>query len=419
MKRPDREELARIPIPRRGGGVASDDAASWEDVAFDRFPQIREVRAPFALGNARIVRAMAERFIPDLSAGAQVLEIAAGDGQLREWLPARALPGLVQTDASETALRYLRLRYPEAQVLWANIYKLPFDDASQDLLLGLNAFDVFQRAAAARDEILRVAKPGARLLFFGDMGVNTDNLFRELHQQGYVPLPNFVGAREIRETLAPGEALPVEAPTDRYDFLLTEQAELKRMLLATKERARRSGDKADESAAGLLELYCKMFDRNTFHERNAATWYMDLSRNQIAFRAYRLAIARHFLDDRNKRNLAKLVRPLSSADHFKKKLDRLFGESCDILASSLVAARVRGPRPKMVDPAAGFGNYRYGWIFTLAAPPDAPFGTPLAEAAGPAAVALAEAAFPEATDVPDAITLESDVLVFVAQKRGT
>lgn len=151
-------------------------------------------RSPFHRDPERLKRLL------DLAAvapGEEVLDVACGPG-----IVARALR---DRGASVTAIDLTPAMLREAaasgaRLLRADALRLPFRDASFDLVLCRNSFHHFPDAAAALGEMARVLRPGGRLAY-EDMAASEDLRERDL-QETIERLRDRAHAR----TLPPSEA---------------------------------------------------------------------------------------------------------------------------------------------------------------------------------------------------------------------
>jgi SAM-dependent methyltransferase len=153
-------------------------------------------RGPYADLVAAIVAETLERFPP--LEGKSVVEIGAGTGQLRAWLPAAVRARTIHTDPSGRALSLLRKADPEAQTRVAPAQRLPFDHGACGGVIGLCVFDAVVQALAgqttpALQEIARVLGPGGRFVHFMDMATLLEGPFEKLAASGLVPIPNVFG----------------------------------------------------------------------------------------------------------------------------------------------------------------------------------------------------------------------------------
>jgi SAM-dependent methyltransferase len=181
---------------RAGAAVAAPEAA--DAALIGALELLARRRAPYADLLAAIVADSLRRFPPDLDPqrpGA-ILEIGAGTGQLRTWLPPAIAARTLATDPSARALALLRRRAPAARALTARAENLPVAAGALGGVLGLCVFDAIHAAgsdAAAVAEIARVLAPGGRFIHVLDMATLLDAPFAKLAAGGLVPIPNVFG----------------------------------------------------------------------------------------------------------------------------------------------------------------------------------------------------------------------------------
>ena len=132
-----------------------------------------------------------DRFPP--VAGKPIVEIGAGTGQLRAWMPPAWRERSIHTDPSESALRLLRDRAPDAKTRVASAHHLPFDDGAVGAVVGLCVFDALPDETAAVAEIGRVLAPGGCFVHLMDMATLLEAPFAKLAASGLVPIPNVFG----------------------------------------------------------------------------------------------------------------------------------------------------------------------------------------------------------------------------------
>jgi SAM-dependent methyltransferase len=189
--------MARTKAKRdqgRGKGerlLVSKKRAAQDAELLNALDLLEERRAPYGELLQGIVIDTLEQFPP--APGGPIVEIGAGAGQLGEWLPPVLSARTVHTDPSERALRKLIQRAPNAKTNVASAERLPFDDGSVALVLGLCVFDAVGDEAAAVREIARVLCRGGRFVHFLDMATLLEGPFLQLAKTGFVPLPNVFG----------------------------------------------------------------------------------------------------------------------------------------------------------------------------------------------------------------------------------
>jgi SAM-dependent methyltransferase len=148
-------------------------------------------RAPYAEALAAIAGDVLARF-PPLD-GRPLLEIGAGNGQLRAWLPAPLRARVVHSEPSAAAARALHRRAGGAAVIRAAAEALPVSSGACGAALGLCVFDAVADAAAAAAELARAVAPGGRFIHLIDMATLLEQPFAKLATSGLVPIPNVFG----------------------------------------------------------------------------------------------------------------------------------------------------------------------------------------------------------------------------------
>lgn len=205
----------------------------WSDPAL--LDHLARVRAPWDRLTRRIVAAALARFLPVSPPGAArlwqqpsaapgdwngpVVEIGAGGGQLREWLPPEVAAVTTHTEPSEPFLRALRRRFPEAATSPAEATALPFEPGTVRAVLGLCVLDTLADLPSVRDELRRVLRPGGVVLHFLDLATSPDSLFPELIAGGELPLTNFARDPALRDVLSDAQKA-VLPPADDFDEVL-------------------------------------------------------------------------------------------------------------------------------------------------------------------------------------------------------
>jgi SAM-dependent methyltransferase len=214
----------------------SDKRAPPEQAVFDKLVEVRRERAPYRELTRRVVESTLERF-PPLGDG-PILEIGAGDGQLRELLPEHLRARLVHTEPTVRGVAELRRRFPDARIEKASVSSLPFADGEIAMVIGLCVLDIVDDLAAAARELARVLAPGAPVIHFLDQSPFLKTVFERLLPLGLVPLPNLfedpsathwpqdllmvesAQLAQIAAVLAENEH-PVAAPLEHYRLALS------------------------------------------------------------------------------------------------------------------------------------------------------------------------------------------------------
>jgi SAM-dependent methyltransferase len=119
-------------------------------------------------GRAKTTRVETEILLRAMSRvdPARVLEVGSGGGRLTPLLRARAAE-FVATDVTRSFVARLDPRWvrpPEAFRAAANVYRLPFADASFTCVVMVRVFNFLADPASALEEISRVLRPGGHLI---------------------------------------------------------------------------------------------------------------------------------------------------------------------------------------------------------------------------------------------------------------
>jgi len=133
---------------------------------------LRQRRAPYSDLLTGIVAETLEGFPP--LPGRPIVEIGAGAGQLRDWLPLPLRIRTLHTDPSLAALRTLVARALDARAAVARAEHLPVDAGACGAVLALCVFDALaeRRQADAVNELARVLGPGGRFVTGQTVHVN-------------------------------------------------------------------------------------------------------------------------------------------------------------------------------------------------------------------------------------------------------
>ena len=223
--------------------------ARWHDPAL--IDHLARVRAPWTALTRSIVQAALTRFLPNPPA--PLIEVGAGGGQLREWLPPHLLADIVHTEPSEPFVRALRERHPDANVVQADASALPFESGSVAAVLALCVFDTLPNLATVRDELHRVLRPGGKVLHVIDLATSPDCLFPGLIAGGELPLTNFARDRALLDVLTDAQKALLP-PADEFDEVLAVPWESFRSLVGTLEAMRHPIAAALGPYGGLLAL---------------------------------------------------------------------------------------------------------------------------------------------------------------------
>ena len=151
--------------------------------------EVRRHREPYAKLGRRLLADVLTRFVPD--GDDPVVEIGAGDGQFRDWLPERLLPRMTHTEPLAIAAREARKRHPQARFVRRLAERLPFRDYGEvGCVIGSCVLDVVDDGALVAHELARVLRPGGTFIHWLDMSTRLNDAFEILSRADLVPLPN-------------------------------------------------------------------------------------------------------------------------------------------------------------------------------------------------------------------------------------
>lgn len=103
-------------------------------------------------------------------APARVLECGSGSGEVSAWMAANGYE-VVLLDAAPSALAFAEKRFQrdelQGEFILGNVYNLPFEDASFDIVTSFGLLEHFEDVDAVITEMSRVIRPGG--MFFADI----------------------------------------------------------------------------------------------------------------------------------------------------------------------------------------------------------------------------------------------------------
>jgi SAM-dependent methyltransferase len=236
-----------------------------------------------------------------------VVEIGAGIGQLRGWLPAPIAAQAVHTDPEPRLLQVLSRASPEARVQRARAQELPFENGACGGVLALCVFDALGNEAeqsAALDEFARILAPGGRFVHFLDMGALLEHAFDEFDEQGLVPIPNVFTDPDEQEW--------------PLDLLLLERDWLEHVLLYAHD--------VDHPLFTLFGPYFSAFLLKPFSRREAVSRYKLLASDGSAQRALALQAASAFHDSAQAGQPVRPLLPFHSSRHFAQVMEAAFAK---------------------------------------------------------------------------------------------
>ncbi|MDA8187802.1 MAG: methyltransferase domain-containing protein [Dehalococcoidales bacterium] len=165
--------LSRLsPDPNRVARVMYNLIAPLYDPALDLAGGLHELR-----------QALVDKL--ELKAGDEVLEVSVGTGANLPYVAERIGPTgkIYGIDISEGMLAQARKKLGgipcPVELQWGNAEDLPYPSDYFDTVLNLGAMNFITNRKKAIDEMVRVAKPGAKIVF-GDETLVPDGLLRSL-----------------------------------------------------------------------------------------------------------------------------------------------------------------------------------------------------------------------------------------------
>jgi SAM-dependent methyltransferase len=275
---------------------------------------LARVRKSWDTLTRRIVRAVLMKWLP--ASVTNVVEIGAGGGQLREWLPAEVAAVTTHTEPSEPFLKVLRARHPDAKAVRAEATALPFPAGSVDAVLALCVFDTLRDLASVRDELERVLRPGGSVIHVLDLSTSPDSLFPELIAGGELPLTNFAGEPALLEVLTDAQKALLP-PADEFDDVLAVKWEPFRDFVAMLEQAR-------HPLAGELGPYASTNRPDYLDPQRLADSFMAASADPVRLLALNKALLKLTLSAKQMGRDWPL-RAASSRAHIREKLRAAFG----------------------------------------------------------------------------------------------
>jgi ubiquinone/menaquinone biosynthesis C-methylase UbiE len=281
-----------------------------------------------------------------------IVEIGAGDGQLKEWMPSEVAARTVHTEPLGLALRELRKRWPDASTRQASVERLPFGDGEVATVLASCVLDVVPDGSAAAHEIARVLRPGGHLIHLLDLSTELTGCFDMFRQASLVPVPNVFG-----------DSCEVRWPED--------------MFLIPREQVHGVVDVLQRHGhwiAKPLRKYVLMFDANPFPLRHAMAAYAGLAES-LSLRTELRSVfrdARELADPVQRKDFAGFHgQPAASSRYFQSRLNQWFGDPAvfKVLLSDIVSCAQAVPIQP--DCPVGYMSLCAGEIRKLSVPPAA------------------------------------------------
>ncbi len=264
------------------------------------------------------------------------LEVGCGLGQLRALLPSVRRGQVTHTDLSESLVRGLLAKYPEARAQAASVTQLPFETESVDAVLGLCVFDSFPEPVRAAREIRRVLRPTGRFIHFLDAATNIEPILSELVAAGQLPLPNFFADIALRRPDLVDIARVGHLVQPYHDVLSVPVSQFRtigQMLLQT-----------HHPLAEPFQRYLAVFSRQPFDALLAARAFVKLTSDPVAGRPMNQALMSLYTTLQQPPYSQHMPFELSSQStlaHFQARLEHYFGRDFgyELRLSNIVYAR--------------------------------------------------------------------------------
>ncbi len=152
-------------------------------------------RELFREASAEVVRQTFAKYVPPKG---RILEVGSGLGELVRLAPEYKTQ-IQQTEQSPKIVEGNKVIDPESNVRIANVYELPFEDGSFDIVTGFSSFDTFADLGKALREVRRVLRPDGNLIHFLDLQGSANTLFHEFSTQEVIPFPLYeIDAKDNR-----------------------------------------------------------------------------------------------------------------------------------------------------------------------------------------------------------------------------
>ena len=113
-----------------------------------------------------------------------VLDVGSGLGYLNRVWPFD-FKRFVNLEPQKAFFKTARERGATGEFVGGNVYELPFEDNSFDLVTGMASYDMFMDLESALDETHRVLKPGGHFVHIMDVDPNGSTILEDFSKQGF------------------------------------------------------------------------------------------------------------------------------------------------------------------------------------------------------------------------------------------
>jgi SAM-dependent methyltransferase len=378
--------------------LASSDR--WRDPAL--LDHLGRLRHSWQRLTRRIVGAVLEKHLPPTPA--PLLEIGAGGGQLRDWLPRERAAETIHTEPSAAFFAALRAHHRDATVIQAAATSLPVPPGSMAAVLALCVFDTLPDLGAVRDELHRVLRPGGKVIHFLDLATSPDCLFPELIAGGELPLTNFSCDSELLASLDEADRARIPAADEFDDVLAIKWEPFVRFVGLLTE--------AGHPLVSELGPYAALHRPGALDPEHLADGFMASSADPVRLRALNRALLGLTLTARRLGREWPL-RAVSARAHFRSRLCETFSAShgFSLEFAGPVSARELSPHDNSTQQDVRYMLRNGGRVVSRAAMPAGSFGTPVEELEN---VPEAARRVPEGNE----LCRETTVEVFVVRRSG-
>jgi SAM-dependent methyltransferase len=322
------------------------ESSNWLDC--DWLDSLSSVRAPVDEINRRIVNGALQEKVQAVDPISRWIEIGAGDGKLRKWLPEWLRGQVVHTEPSANYLEQFRLHNKGTEPVEASVYDLPFDDGSIDGVLGLCVLDALHDLPAAAAELRRVLRPGGHVMHFLDLGIAClETIFLDIQASGQIPLPNYLADPAMNS------AFSIERPLHESEIL----NDLAICDLDRVENVVRYLESVGHGHGAPLRKWLSVWQDSP---RSAARVFMDVVSNAGQRAQFmQMLVDVHQLTDLYP-NLALGANSVSTVSLFRERLSHVFSDEAgfhDARSEILVGRGWNLPWSNLPDQCCYFGRF--------------------------------------------------------------
>ncbi len=326
-------------------GTSRRSLSRKERAIFERLSLLRQHREPFD----PLARALVEQALGSLPwPPGPIVEIGAGDGQLRAWLPPALRDRVIHTEPHQRGLERMQRADAQAQVRQATAEQLPWGDGEVAGIVGLCVLDTVRDGEAVAREAARVLAPGGFVAHLLDMSPEIGPALRQLSRSEILPLPNVF-------TDPCASAWP-------DDLFLVPRPQIAGIIELLR------GD--DRPGGRILKRYHESLTRRPFSTARAADAFNAINNDPQVRQAFR-ELFRDAMTRASPQQRAALAqyegRPVSSARFVSRRLREWFGAGFRVEHDDVLLLAACQPRPE--GDASRYLSRVIGHTRTLPQPP--------------------------------------------------